>query len=354
MKNIMRHILIILIALVLLNNGINAEAGGGRTSANFLLLGVGAKAIGLGNAMTAVNDDLFAVKYNPASLSDNNISKIGFSYSSYFEDISNHYLAYQRKNIGISIQYLNYGKFNRTTYSGFNTIQGNFSAQDICAAVSYGYSFQDIIDAGISLKYIKSKLAEFSANALAMDIGLQKELQIGDEKLMTGFSILNLGSKLKYVSKQENLPLSYRLGLGYNLLDNLHILLDCVKQQYNDFGVQSGIEWNYKKMLTIRLGYDSLNEASKKIMMGFGLKFSSLNFDYAFVPYNDLDSLHNITVQYGFGKAEKKEAILEDTIKNQKYNISNYCIHCGEYLKPYLEKYVLRFCPECGKEIDPK
>ncbi len=345
--------LIIFLAVILSAVQVNAEAGGGRTSANFLLLGVGAKAIGTGNAMTADDNDLFAVKYNPASLADNMNTKIGFSYSAYFENIGHHYLGYQRKNLGVSLQYLDYGKFNRTTYSGFNQIQGNFSAQDICAAVSYGYKFQDILDAGISLKYIKSKLAEFSANAMALDLGMQKEFLLFNENIRTGISILNLGSKLKYVSKDENLPLTYRLGLGYSILENINFNLDFVKQQYNEFGMQSGIEWKYKNTLAIRMGYDGLNEASKKITMGFGVKYSHLEFDYVFVPYNDLDSLHNLTVQYGFGKAEKKQGIISSPVSRKAENasISIYCINCGTYLKPYLEKYVLHFCPECGEKI---
>jgi len=52
---------------------------------------------------------------------------------------------------------------------------------------------------------------------------------------------------------------------------------------------------------------------------------------------------------------EKKPIIFDGAVIRQpKPNISIYCMHCGEYLKPYLEEYVLKFCPECGKEIDPK
>ncbi|MBP7652093.1 PorV/PorQ family protein [Candidatus Dependentiae bacterium] len=344
--------LIIFSAIILSAGKINAEAEGGRVSGNFLLLGAGAKSISLGNAMTSSNYGLFALKYNPASIADNSVSKIGFSYSSYFENISHHYLGYQWKNLGVYIQYLDYGKFDRTTYTGFDQILGNFSAQDICAAVSYGYSLHRWFNSGISFKYIKSRLAEYSANAVAVDFGVQKEFSLFDENIRTGFSILNLGSKLKYMSKDENLPRTYRIGFSCPILDNFDFNFDFVKTYYDNFGIQSGIEWKYKNTLAVCLGYDGLNEASKKISIGFGLKYSRMEFDYAFVPYNDLDSMHNLTLQYQFGLKEKN--IEAEQIQDENWRSfmkPAYCQNCGKYLKPYFAEYNLRFCPECGKKI---
>ncbi|MBN1638193.1 MAG: UPF0164 family protein, partial [Ignavibacteriales bacterium] len=40
----------------------------GTTAANFLKIGAGARAIGMGGAYTALSDDIYSVYYNPAGI----------------------------------------------------------------------------------------------------------------------------------------------------------------------------------------------------------------------------------------------------------------------------------------------
>src|SRR5689334_13804699 len=78
-------------------------ADGGTTGANILNIGVGARAIGMGEAFTAVSDDVSSLYWNPAGLALLNQSQGAFMYNQSLKDLaySNAAVATPLENGGI-------------------------------------------------------------------------------------------------------------------------------------------------------------------------------------------------------------------------------------------------------------
>src|ERR1700746_652257 len=105
-------------AIVMFSFGLRAAyaADPGTTSANFLKLGIGPRAVAMGNAQVGLADDVYATYWNPAGLARLESFEAGFSDNQYVQNISQQYLAaaypYPRLGtFGASITYLNFGTF---------------------------------------------------------------------------------------------------------------------------------------------------------------------------------------------------------------------------------------------------
>src|SRR5882672_2774589 len=88
-------------------------AGPGTTSADILKIGVGARAIGMGEAYVAQADDVSSLYWNPAGLALMQERQASFMYDQMYQDMK-----FQNANIGIplengaiggSLSYLSYG-----------------------------------------------------------------------------------------------------------------------------------------------------------------------------------------------------------------------------------------------------
>lgn len=187
----------------------------GTTSGQFLKLGAGARAVAMGEAFTGISDDATAIYWNPSGINRLTQKEVSLMYAMWFEEISYNNLFYvhpsQIGNFGIGVQYLGYGSLEGLDENGNPT--GNFGPADLALVISYAKTIKGI-DTGITAKYISSKIKE-TATALAVDIGAMK--QIIEDKLNIGLTVKNVGTKLKYVSEEESLPMSINIGAGYKI-----------------------------------------------------------------------------------------------------------------------------------------
>jgi len=65
-----------------------AASNAGRTAVDFLLIGVGARAAGMGGVYTAVSKDTPASYWNPAGLSGGEGGEVVLGHFSWFQDIT--------------------------------------------------------------------------------------------------------------------------------------------------------------------------------------------------------------------------------------------------------------------------
>src|SRR6266446_4057191 len=105
-------------------------SGPGTTGADILRIGVGARAIAMGEAYVAQADDVSSLYWNPAGLALMQERQASFMYDQMYQD-----LKFQNANIGIplengaiggSLSYLSYGDIQG--YSDIGTATGNQSA----------------------------------------------------------------------------------------------------------------------------------------------------------------------------------------------------------------------------------
>src|ERR1700722_16563284 len=86
-----RALLLVSALAALLPSG--AWAAAGYTSANFLKLGMGARAIGMANSFTAVADDSTAIYWNPAGLDQAWGTQLSLTHSEYLQGVKIDFLS---------------------------------------------------------------------------------------------------------------------------------------------------------------------------------------------------------------------------------------------------------------------
>src|SRR5512135_1860180 len=90
--NLMKKVLIVLIVLVLPATGFGGGFSKvGTASAQFLKIGVGARAAGMGGAFAALSNDVSAMYWNPAGMTAIPAITAGFSHSQWLADMSHNF-----------------------------------------------------------------------------------------------------------------------------------------------------------------------------------------------------------------------------------------------------------------------
>jgi hypothetical protein len=282
---------------MLCDAGINKKAG--TCGGVFLKLGIGARAIGMGEAFTAVAGDSNAMCWNPAGMADITTRKINFMHNEWLVGTHYEHLSYITPfNQGVlcaGMTYLGSGDIDLREDSPEK--KGTYQAYDFALISGYAWKISDDMSVGITGKLLHSKIHDYDANGFALDIGFLRTTPVADNLLFGGV-IQNIGSKLKFKSDGDPLPLIFKLGISYNMLENrLLTTADISKPGDNDIQVNLGWEYWVNHFLAIRAGYNSGIDEGPGVTCGIGYKHPVVNIDYAYVPYGDLeDHTHRISL----------------------------------------------------------
>lgn len=293
------YILILTFNLLLLHPYLYSS--GGRTGAEFLLIGVGARAQGLSGAYTAITDDVNSIYWNPGGLSKLKSTEMTFMHSSWLADTNYEFYAfavpYKIGTFGLSIHYLNLGEFEGRK----NQISQpyKFTAYDLSLSLGYGMKLTERNSLGINLKYIEENIETINSIGYGIDFGLQHSF---NNNLNFGFTINNLGSKMKYVKEEVDLPLNITAGVAYRI-STVNIGLDIKNYVYdNTTTVSFGTEFMPFNIISFRGGcLLPARHSIGNLTGGIGLKLGSNNqIDYAFTPFADLGSAHKLSLTIKF------------------------------------------------------
>ncbi len=297
-----------LISPVLAHADFNADARG-TTTASFLKLGVGARAVAMGEAYSAVADDATALYWNPAALTRLESGAATFMHAPYLASTFYDYGAYAQRfghqALGVGVQYFSAGSMDQTDNE--NTPQGSFNPYDLAVSLGYAYRFsEDGLSLGLAGKFIQSKIVT-SASAVAMDLGMLSRLYA--DRLRFAFTTVNLGSKMKFEQESENLPFALRLGSSLQLTKRWGSSWDIILPKDNVPYTALGTEyaWRVTNALALagRMGYNSRTAGDISGMtglsLGLGFNFQHLALDYAFLPYGGLGITHRISLSFKWG-----------------------------------------------------
>ena len=169
----------------------------GTSAANFLKIGVGGRAAAMGGAITGQVDDPTSLFWNPAGIANANGIEIAVNHTDWIFDFTHSYFAAvlpagRVGHFGLSINYLNLGKMERTTELEPEGDGTSFSASDVAIGLAYAKKMSDRFNFGVQLKIIQESISFSSANALAIDVGSQYITRFSGLKL--GMSITNFGT----------------------------------------------------------------------------------------------------------------------------------------------------------------
>jgi len=309
-----RNILLLSFVAVICSSALSiiCYADVGEAGAQFLKIGVGARPVGMGECFAGLADDVNAIYWNPGGLSRIEKREATMMYNRWFQDIEYGYVAYAHpvsEEIGVfggAVSYLVVGDMDRTKVDvdgDMMETNDKFDASDMLITLSYGRKIK-MVNAGISLKYIKSKIDDENAAGFAVDLGCLYTTPV--PKLDVGLAVQNLGTKIRFISKADPLPLNFRLGASYKMLekDALTLVMDVNIPVEGNINVHAGGEYWLLNMVALRMGYKTTTVkglgALSGLSVGCGFNYRGYGIDYAWVPYGDLGNTHRISLTAKF------------------------------------------------------
>ncbi len=192
-----------------------AHGQDGSSAYSFLNITSSARVFGLGGAnITLVDDDITVVDQNPALMGREMSGSLALNYMRYFGGANfagvryGHSLS-ERGAWSAAIQYYGYGAMKEALPDG--SIVGEFSPKDVTFSGLYSHDITGYLRGGINLKGAYSNYADFSAFALAVDLGIN--FYNPDKDLSLSVVAANLGGQVKRFDQvYERLPIDLRLG----------------------------------------------------------------------------------------------------------------------------------------------
>jgi long-subunit fatty acid transport protein len=285
----------------------------GTTGASFLKIGVGARAVGMGEAFTAVADDASAVYWNPAGLNFLDNKEVSLMHTVWLEDIANNYLAYAqpipgpvggvRRALGLSVNYVTVGDIQKIDNQG-NEVGGDFKPYDSAVTLSYAQRVLGV-PFGCTIKYIQSKIDDQQGNAFAFDIGSMYKF---NESFMCGMVVQNMGTRIQFASAHDPLPLNVKCGTAYHWNKSLLTSFDVNAPVDNRVNASAGAEYVFREIRAVqfagRVGYKTATiediDALSGLSAGLGFGMDYFGIDYAWVPYGDLGNTHRVSLGVRF------------------------------------------------------
>ena len=322
---------------------LNAQIGSslnktGTTSAQFLKIGVGPRAIGMGGAFTASANDISSIYWNPAGLARIHGSEAYFNHVDWILDVKMQHAGYAMDagdlgTIGAFISVLSMDEMPVRTLQRPEGTGELFSAGAMTIGVSYARNLTEEFSIGFNAKYIREHIWNESANTFAIDVGTQYVIPFLNE-FRLGASISNFGPKMRMDGRdiiqtttvgsgegnlinttiqldEFDLPLLFRIGVAVDAIktaeSRLTIAADAIHPNDNSEYVNTGIEYTWNETFFLRGGFKSLFEAEGEqgFTIGAGINYRLLDaikvkIDYAYQDFGRLKNVQYISLGLKF------------------------------------------------------
>lgn len=295
----------------------------GTSSLQFLKIGVGARATGMGETFIAISNDITALYWNPAGLMQFQQYGAHFSHTEWLVDLNHEFFGgiYRFGNnnaLGISVISLNTPAMQRTTEFQPAGTGEYFKFGDLGIGLTYARRLTEKFSFGLTVRYVEETLAELKMRGFMFDLGTYYWTGLSNTRFAV--TISNFGPQVKpsgtittstggTLSEFQEFPppTMFRIGFAYDPIDNqknkLTTSLQLNHPNDNAENVNLGLEYSYKDMLFIRGGY-KFNVESENYSGGIGLKvpisISKASFDYSIANFKDLGYTHRLSLNLLF------------------------------------------------------
>jgi len=321
------------------NTGTIAKTG--TTAAQFLKIGVDARASSMGGAFAAMSGDLSAMHWNPAGLSQHNGLEAMFVHNSWLADMNYNYFAFAFDVRGFGVLGFNVISLSvpddlvRTVEQPEGTGE-LFNAGDLALGLTYARQFTDRFSLGGTVKVVRQNIWHMNATTVAADIGALFVTPFKDIRI--GASLTNFGGNMRlngrdirfsddpdlinegnvefvnalYETDSYSLPLNFRVGIASELYqrDGVRATIGIDAQHPNDNteSISGGAELAFHETVFIRGGYASLfrDESEEGLTIGAGLHYrlwggsTLVKIDYAYADFGLLENVQRFSIGVKF------------------------------------------------------
>jgi hypothetical protein len=274
-----------------------------KEGAPFLLIPVGARAVGQGQAVVASRLGPEAIWWNPAALGWMTTRVAGIDHGQNFivtSDALDAVLPAGRAGVvGAGLEYLNFG--DQTASDQFGNTIGTLYSHALVGALSYAATFGKRFSAGVTYKYVQQSqscggscqnLLTYSVSTSAFDVGVQAVA--GNMGAVTlGAALRNAGFGLQTIDAEQTDPLPTRLHVGADLRVDavtrtvpgatLHLSSEVVLPTSATTGqwIRAGGEFGYADRFFVRAGAFTGSTDGSSAVVGIGVRQGTLAFDFA-------------------------------------------------------------------------
>lgn len=319
-----------------------------------LIMPIGARAAGMGNAMCSVPSGANSIFWNPAAIVEISGDKaFSFNYMNWIADMKHTSGAavFNLENyghLGISFMVLDYGSIKGTkraqNEAGYIET-GEFSPSEIAIGLAYARKMTDKFSFGGHVKYARQDLGagmegsstitvfpdiddpdntldvvtdvrsvDFRLSTFAFDFGTLYYTGIRD--LRVAMSFQNFSKEVKYQREEFPLPLMFRIGVAMNVLsifqeenpNQLTVALDFEHPRDFPERVHTGAEYLYQSPMLRDIGINDLalrggykfGYDEESWSLGFGLRAFGAKIDYAIQDFGIFDDVSIWSVTYDF------------------------------------------------------
>ena len=287
-----------------------------QTGMKFLSFSPDARAAALGDAVTAKTGGASSLFYNPAGMARIEGMNLSAGQANWIAGITYNAVSVAYASdagvFGISVMNVDYGEIQGTIRSSNTAGYADtelFTPTANVVGLGYAIAPTDRFSVGGQVKFVNEKLGNayldtegsveglesLDMDAVAYDFGLM--YQMDWRNLMIAMSARNFSESLKYAEEAFELPLTFRMGVAVDVIENLS--LSFVNERPRDYfsTTRVGFEYSLMGMLAVRAGYVTPTDEAG-INLGVGFQVAGFNVDVAYTDFGVFDPVTRVGVQF--------------------------------------------------------
>jgi hypothetical protein len=276
----------------------------GTTAGDFLKIPVAANVVSRGDAGVALTGTSATMLYNPSLLTTVKQKEVCFTHVEYIKSkyetlVYSHPLP-QQQTVGVFLGYFYTEEvlrtiIDKTVEEGYKEI-GVYTNNFKTLLLSYAKEVNEKTKFGFALRYLQEKLVDWAAEGYSFDIGLAYYIE---KNFVLAAAVQNIGSGLKFLSKEEEMPIVTRIGTEYTtkkFVVNNEIQIN----NDNTYHIKLGTEIKLADIFYISCGYnysEIINYLGflSGVTVGGKLKIVNYALCYSLGYYSEFGFVHRIT-----------------------------------------------------------
>jgi len=263
---------------------------------------MGARAIAMGGAYTALADDVSAIAYNPAGLSLIEDIEVNTFYTQLFglSDL-------KQQLFSVAVPFSRYSKAKNPGTAGI--LYHSFGSDlltEKTITFAYGKNISEDFMIGFNFNTYMLSIQDFgSTSVFGLDVGFMSRVKRVRRHFGFGTFLKNFNAPQVGKEFPKDLSRELSIGVSYTPYEGATTTIDFSKEMLvNATNIKVGQEFLIGKNLALRGG---IQFDPNRFTVGFGTKIKNLKFDYSFYSHAILPATHLISLSFKFPKGEKSK-----------------------------------------------